>query len=125
MGRSFWTGLAVGGAAGIAGSVLALTRCSLAGRCARGERWGQKRAGLRIALKRDEGGGDPAALTSARTGATPGFERRGGAPGPGREAESSETPGRPGQRIDYTDPSRPVKPASRTLDLRSGATSPD
>lgn len=118
MERNFWIGLAVGAAAATAAGLLRATRCSL-GQAGTADRWRRGREGrpAEIRLKRDEGGGDPSRLMSERTGATPGFERRGGAPGPGREPESSEAPGRPGQRIDYTDPSSPVKPAVRALNL--------
>ncbi len=84
-------------------------------------RWsGMERAQERgvLRLRRDEGAGDPAGLTAARTGANATFERRGGAPGGAQKPESSEVPGRPGQAIDYTDPSAPVRLSSRTLTLR-------
>jgi hypothetical protein len=77
----------------------------------------QKLDPARVVLKRDQNTGDPAALTSARTGATAGFERAGGAPGGSSPAESSEAPGHPGRALEYSDPHTPVKPASRTLHL--------
>jgi hypothetical protein len=77
----------------------------------------QKLDPARVVLKRDQNTGDPAALTSARTGATAGFERAGGAPGGSSPAESSEAPGHPGRALEYIDPHTPVKPASRTLHL--------
>ena len=73
----------------------------------------------RLHLRREssESAGDPARLASARTGAVAGFERQGGAPGGSTAAETLETPGRPGQQIDHSDASQPVKPATRALDL--------
>lgn len=70
--------------------------------------------GLRMRRESSESAGDPAQLASSRTGAAAEFERQGGAPGGIAAAEMLEAPGRPGQRIDL---SQPVKPASRTLQL--------
>ena len=72
----------------------------------------------RVRLRRDEGAGDPGVLTAARTGANAAFERPGGAPGGAQRPESSEVPGRPGQAINYNNPSAPVRLSSRTLALR-------
>ncbi len=78
----------------------------------------QKAHPARVRLNRDENAGDPAALTAARTGKAAGFERPGGAPGGSSPAEASEAPGHPGEALEYTDPNKAVKPASRTLHLR-------
>ena len=76
---------------------------------------------VRIPLKRDDSGGDPAGLTSHRGLTRAGFERRGGAPGGGTAAESVEVPGHPGERLDHSDPAQRVRSATRTQDLPPAA----
>ncbi len=130
---SFWKGVTVGLVGGAVLTRLLSSGMRKGSRPAAANPW----RGLpeyprqrRIALRRDEGAGDPSMLTAARTGANAGFERQGGAPGSTHRPESSEVPGRPGQAIDYTDASAPVRLSSRTLTLRRSEsfledTSPD
>jgi hypothetical protein len=72
----------------------------------------------KLILKREssESAGDPARLSSARSrDMVTTFERSGGAPGPSHEPEVLETPGHPGQSLDHSDASQPVRPATQTL----------
>ena len=75
-------------------------------------------AGISLHRETSESAGDPARLTPARaTNSSMRFVRPGGAPGPVDAREVLDAPGRPGQSIDHSDPARPVKPASRSLNL--------
>lgn len=71
-------------------------------------------------LRRDqpESAGDPAKLAPFRTrNVSTQFERQGGGPGGATDPERLDTPGRPGEQIDHSDASAPVRMSSRTLDL--------
>lgn len=77
---------------------------------------------LEFRSRRDqpESAGDPAKLAPFRThDASTQFERQGGSPGGATDPERLETPGRPGQQIDHSDPSAPVRISPRTLDLNT------
>ena len=113
--RTFWIGALCGAAVGCFVDRLLLRERGRQRRVARPS--GSSTKVVRISLKRDQYGGDPAGLTPDRGPSRPGFERRGGAPGGSAAAESAEAPGHPGERLDHSDPAQRVRSASRTQDL--------
>ncbi len=134
---SFWQGIAAGFLAGVAvAAALRYTRFEkfLTGLSTVEGKLDGKLASLEERLnpspastaatfssRRDhpESAGDPRSLASDRTGATAEFTRRGGAPGGLDQPEILDKPGRPGETLDHTDHSKPVRPHSRSLDLGS------
>ena len=129
----FWKGVTVGLAAGMA--AVALSRFSSSPRLApdgRGEvlkpspssEVPVRKDTLEFRLRRNEpeSAGDPSILSPGRTRTSvTSFERTGGAPGGSGEVERLEVPGQAGRLIDHSDPSTPVRMASRAIDLHEGS----
>lgn len=106
--RTFWTGALCGAA------IAYLAERFVGARRGKKRRFGVIRGKapvFRIPLKRDEGAGDPAALSPVWSPSRPVFERRGGAPGGTAAVEVQEVPGHPGRQLDHSNAAQQVRSA--------------